>query len=157
MDQLPITSKKFSYTGIIDVNGFLQVVKKNLEAKGFSVEETKFEQSGSENKNYSIEWSATKQLDDYTMYSLTVKINFSDVKDATVLKNNVPTQTKIGKVDLSIDASMMLDYQEKWSAGLLKILRPLFDRMNKELIESRKKSLANSVDEIVGALKSTYS
>jgi uncharacterized membrane protein len=157
MDSIPAGSKSFVYTGVIDINGFLNQVKSLLSNLGYTVAETKFEQSSDKGKNnYNTEWAAEKILDDYMKFSVSIKIQIKGVSDTTLMKDNVPTTVKTGTINLSATGSLLLDYEDKWSTGIMKILRPLFDKINEEQRNERIKKLQQDIDSLINALKSSY-
>ncbi len=157
MDSIPITSKTFVYTGVININNFLNQIKTLLTNLGYTVTETKFEQTSDKGKNnYNTEMIGEKLLDDYMKYSLSIKIQITNVSDTTMMKDNTPTTVKTGTINLSVSGNLVLDYEDKWSTGIMKLMRPLFDKINEEQRKDRSTRLQQEIDSFISALKTTY-
>ncbi|MCL4406478.1 MAG: hypothetical protein M1573_01345 [Candidatus Parvarchaeota archaeon] len=152
MEVLPIGTKQIQYQGVLDDQKFYNFFKDTLEGLGYSVVENSYVQFGG--NNFNIKWTARKVVDDYMAYRLTIIIDYLGLTDANAVSDGKPVKVKTGTVNVKMVADVLLDYMNKWTVGVSKLVRPVYDKMNQDLITQRKNSFEAEVQDIKSTLQS---
>ncbi|MGC8516617.1 MAG: hypothetical protein ACP5MT_01845 [Candidatus Acidifodinimicrobium sp.] len=155
MEIIPVGSTSFQHEGSLDDQKFYSFAKETLKKEGYRVVETSYVQFGG--NNYHIEWLAQKALDDYMAYRINVVLDFSNITEASAIKEGKQIKTKTGKVIVQLISSIVLDFLNKWTSGVSKLVKPLYDRMNSETMNQRKEAFQNELDNIKNALQGSLS
>lgn len=152
MEVIPVGSTTIQYDGVLDDQKFYNFLKDTLKGLGYSVTEGSYVQFSN---NYAIEWSATKLVDDYMAYRLTLKIDFRGIKKGSSVKDGKQVEVKTGTVQLRIVWDMLLDYLDKWTHGISKLIRPVYDKMNAEVMDQRKATFEEEVQNLKTTIQTT--
>ncbi|MBE5728341.1 hypothetical protein IHE51_00590 [Candidatus Parvarchaeota archaeon] len=155
MEIIPVGSTSFQHEGSLDDQKFYSFAKETLKKEGYNVVETSYVQFGG--NNYHIEWLAQKALDDYMAYRINVVLDFSNITETSVMKEGKPIKAKTGKVIVQLVSTIILDFLNKWTGGVSKFVKPLYDRMNSETMTQRKEAFENELDNIKNTLQSSLS
>ncbi|MCL5016747.1 MAG: hypothetical protein M1441_01225 [Candidatus Parvarchaeota archaeon] len=152
MEVVPIGTNSIQYEGVLDDQKFYNFFKDTLEGLGYSVVETSYVQFAG--NNYSIKWAARKVIDDYMAYRLNISLDYRNLNEASGVRDGKPVKVKTGTVQVKLVADLLLDYMNKWATGVSKLVRPVYDKMNQDLIEQRKKAFETEVQDIKSTLQS---
>ncbi|MCW1293950.1 MAG: hypothetical protein OH316_01215 [Candidatus Parvarchaeota archaeon] len=155
MEIIPVGSTSFQHEGSLDDQKFYIFAKESLKKEGYNVVETSYVQFGG--NNYHIEWLAQKALDDYMAYRINMIIDFANITESSAMKEGKPIKAKTGKVTVQIVSSIVLDFLNRWTSGVTKLVKPLYDRMNSETLTQRKEAFENELDSIKNALQNFLS
>lgn len=151
MEVIPLGVTTIQYDGPLDDQKTYNFIKDTLTGLGYHVTESSYVQFS---RNYAIDWSATKLIDDYMAYRLTLKIDYRGLNEATAMKDGKQVKIKTGTVQIKISADIMLDYLDKWTVGVSKLIRPIYDKMNQEVINQRKTTFEDEVNNIKTTIQS---
>ncbi|MDP8013036.1 MAG: hypothetical protein RAK22_02955 [Nanoarchaeota archaeon] len=155
MEVVPVGSLKFKNEGVINDQKFYVTAQDILKDQGFSVMETAYIQFGG--GNYHVEWVATKIIDDYMSYRINIVLEFTGLADATITKGGQQIKVRTGTISVEFNYSVLLDYLNKWTTGISKIVKPVYDKMNSEALNSRKAELEREVQDIKAKMQNNIS
>ena len=151
MEVIPVGSTTIQYDGILDDQKFYNFLKDTLKGLGYNVIEGSYIQFSN---NYVIDWSATKLIDDYMAYRLTLKIDFRGIKKGAGVKEGKQVEVKTGTVKVDVTYDILLDYLDKWAHGISKLIRPVYDKMNEEVMKQRKATFEEEVQNLKNTIQS---
>ncbi len=154
MEIIPLGITVVQYDGIMDDQQSYNFIKTTLQGLGYKVTENSYVQfAGS---NYAIEWTAKRMVDDYMAYRLTIKLDYRGINEASAMKDGKQIKIKTGGLKVTITADLILDYLDKWTVGISKFIRPIYDKMNQEVINQRKTTFENEVQNLKTAIQSHF-
>ena len=155
MEILPMGNTAVQYEGVLDDQKFYNFLRNLLVSTGYSVKETNYIQfSGA---NYVIKWVATKVIDDYMAYRITVNLDYRNIQETMVVKEGKQVKAKTCTVQVQLVSDILIDYLNKWTKGVSKLVRPIYDKMNEEVIAQRKTSFESDIDNIKTSIQSNFS
>ncbi len=152
MEVIPLGITTVQYEGIIDDQKFYNFVKDTLQGMGYKVTENAYVQFAG--GNYAIDWSAKKLVDDYMAYRMNVKLDYRGLNETSAVKDGKPVKVKTGQVQIKIISDILLDYLDKWTVGISKLIRPIYDKMNRDVINQRKTAFENEIQNLKSSLQS---
>jgi hypothetical protein len=152
MEVVPVGTTNIQYEGALDDQKVYDFIKDTLQGRGYKVSEDSYVQFGG--KNYSIDWTAMKLVDDYMAYRLRVKLDYRGLSEAPAMKDGKQIKIKTGTVQVRIVSDVLLDYLDKWTVGISKLIRPVYDKMNQEVISQRKATFNDEIQNIKNAIQS---
>lgn len=155
MEVNKIGSFEIKYEGIFDDQKFYALAQDIIKGEGFSLMETSYIQFGG--NNYHIEWVASKIIDDYMSYRLNISLEFTNLNDTTIVRDGKQIKARTGGVSILLIYSIILDYLNKWSTGVSKFIKPIYDKMSAETYEKRKAELEQIALDIKSKLQSNLS
>ncbi len=155
MEVNKIGSFEIKYEGVFDDQKFYVLAQDIIKSEGFSLMETSYIQFGG--ANYHIEWVASKFIDDYTSYRLNIVLEFTNLNETTVMKDGKQIKAKTGGVSVNVIYSMVMDYLNKWSTGVSKFIKPIYEKMSADTIEKRKAELEQIALDIKSKLQNSLS
>lgn len=142
------------YEGVLDDQKFYNFLRDLLVSAGYSVKETNYIQfSGA---NYVIKWVAMKVIDDYMAYRITVNLDYRNIQETMAVKDGKQVKAKTGTVQVQLVSDILVDYLNKWTKGVSKLVRPIYDKMNEEVVEQRKAAFESDVESIKSAIQSNF-
>jgi hypothetical protein len=154
MEIIPMGNTTVQYEGVLDDQKFYNFLRGLLISAGYSVKETNYIQfSGA---NYVIKWIATKVIDDYMAYRITVNLDYRNIQETMAVKDGKQVKAKTGTVQVQLVSDIMVDYLNKWTKGVSKLVRPIYDKMNEEVVQQRKAAFENDVESIKSAIQSNF-
>jgi hypothetical protein len=154
MEVVPVGNTVVQYEGIIDDSGSYNFIKTTLQGLGYKVAENSYAQFGG--GNYAIDWTANKLVDDYMAYRLAIKLDYRGLNEGTAMKDGKQIKVKTGAVKITITAELLLDYLDKWTTGITKLIRPIYDKMNQEVIKQRKTAFEEELQNFKTTLQSHF-
>ncbi len=147
-------STKVQYQGVLDDQKFYNFLRDVLVSAGYAVKETNYIQfSGA---NYVIKWVATKVIDDYMAYRIKVNLDYRNIQETMAVKDGNQVKTKTGTVQVELVSDIMVDYLNKWTKGVSKLVRPIYDKMNEEVVTQRKAAFESDVENIKNTIQSNF-
>lgn len=155
MEVIPVGTSSLQYEGTFDDAAFYNFSKDTFQNAGYSVKESRHIQFAG--PNYHIEWFATKAIDDYMAYRIKVILDFRNVTETSVIKDGKPAKVKTGTVQVELSSDMLLDYLDKWTTGISKLIRPIYDKMNAQVLEQRKNTFEQDIQNIKATLQAHFS
>ena len=142
------------YEGVIDDQKFYNFLRNLFISAGYSVKETNYIQfSGA---NYVIKWLAMKVIDDYMAYRITVNLDYRHLEEVMAVKEGKQVKTKKGTVQVQLVSDIMVDYLNKWTKGVSKLVRPIYDKMNEEVLSQRKTAFESDVESIKNSIQANF-
>jgi hypothetical protein len=155
MEIIPMGNTTVQYQGIIDDQKFYNFLRDLLVSAGYSVKETNYVQfSGA---NYVIKWIAMKVIDDYMAYRITVNLDYRNLQETMAMKEGKQVKAKTGTVQVQLVSDILVDYLNKWTKGVSKLVRPVYDKMNEEVTTQRKTAFESEIESIKTAIQSNFS
>ncbi len=151
METISVGTTVVQYSGVMDDQSIYNFVKSTLEGLGYKVTENSYVQFGG--GNYAINWTAKKLLDDYMAYRITVKLDYRGLSESTAVQEGKQVKVKTGNLKISIMADLLLDYLDKWTSGVSKFIRPVYDKMNKDTLNQRKTAFENEIGDLKNTLQ----
>ena len=147
-------STKVQYQGVLDDQKFYNFLRDVLVSAGYAVKETNYIQfSGA---NYVIKWVAMKVIDDYMAYRIKVNLDYRNIQETMAVKDGNQVKTKTGTVQVELVSDIMVDYLNKWTKGVSKLVRPIYDKMNEEVVTQRKTAFESDVENIKNTIQSNF-
>jgi hypothetical protein len=154
MEIIPMGNTTVQYEGTLDDQKFYNFLRDLLVSAGYSVKETNYIQfSGA---NYVIKWTATKVIDDYMAYRINVNLDYRNIQETVALKEGKQVKAKTGTVQVQLVSDILVDYLNKWTKGVSKFVRPIYDKMNEEVVTQRKAAFESDVNSIKSAIQSNF-
>ncbi len=154
MEIIPMGNTTVQYEGILDDQKFYNFLKDLFISAGYSVKETNYVQfSGA---NYVIKWIAMKVIDDYMAYRITVNLDYRNIQEIMATKDGKQVKAKTGTVQVQLVADILVDYLNKWTKGVSKLVRPLYDKMNEEVLTQRKTAFESDIESIKSSIQSNF-
>ena len=154
MEIVPVGTTSVQYQGLMDDQNFYNFVKDTLQGMGYKVNETSYIQFAGQ--NYTITWVAKKFIDDYMAYRITIKLDYRGLTETTATKDGKQIKMKSGTVQIMLVSDILLDYLDKWAVGVSKFIRPVFDKMNKDVLVQRRNTFENEIQNIKSAIQSHF-
>lgn len=130
--------------GLFDFKETYSHAKKWLEAYNYTVIEKSFKhKEGDGGRDVEVEWTVTREIDEYTQFNFEVKWKGSGLTDVKVKINKKDVKLQKGKVKLEVNTFLMLDWQDKWEESpVLKFMRALFEKyLYKKQLDELKSQL----------------
>ncbi|MCL4398611.1 MAG: hypothetical protein M1322_00320 [Candidatus Parvarchaeota archaeon] len=154
MEIIPMGNTAVQYEGVLDDQKFYNFLRDLLVSAGYSVKETNYIQfSGA---NYVIKWTALKVIDDYMAYRITVNLDYRNIQETMAVKEGKQVKAKTGTVQVQLVSDILVDYLNKWTKGISKLVRPIYDKMNEEVVNQRKTAFESDVESIKTAIQSNF-
>ncbi len=154
MEVIPLGTTAIQHQGLLDDQAFYNFLKETLESYGYAVTETSYIQFAG--ANYVIKWDAKKVIDDYMAYRIAIDLNYRGITETTAMKEGKPVKAKTGTVEVKLTGDILLDYLNKWTTGVSKLIRPVYDKMNAEVTKQRKEAFENEIQSIKSALQGHF-
>ncbi len=142
------------YEGILDEQKFYNFLREVFTSTGYSVRETNYIQFSG--PNYVIKWIAMKVIDDYMAYRITVNLDYRNIQETMAVKDGKQVKAKTGTVQVQLVNDILVDYLNKWTKGVTKFIRPIYDKMNEEVLKQRKSAFENEIDSIKSAIQTNF-
>ena len=142
------------YEGVLDDQKFYNFLRDLLVSAGYSVKETSYVQFSG--PNYVIKWIATKVIDDYMAYRITVNLDYRNIQETMAVKDGKQVKAKTGTVQVQLVSDILVDYLNKWTKGVSKLVRPIYDKMNEEVVAQRKAAFESDVESIKSTIQSNF-
>ena len=154
MEIIPMGTTTVQYEGVLDDQKFYNFLRGLLVSAGYSVKETSYIQfSGA---NYVIKWIAMKVIDDYMAYRITVNLDYRNIQETMAVKDGKQVKAKTGTVQVQLVSDILVDYLNKWTKGVSKLVRPIYDKMNEEVVTQRKRAFESDVESIKSTIQSNF-
>ena len=142
------------YEGVLDDQKFYNFLRGLFVSAGYSVKETNYVQfSGA---NYVIKWIATKVIDDYMAYRISVNLDYRNIQETMAVKDGKQVKAKTGTVQVELVSDILIDYLNKWTKGVSKFVRPIYDKMNEEVVKQRKTAFENDIENIKTSIQANF-
>ena len=154
MEVIPLGTTAFQYQGLLDDQQFYNFLKDTLKGYGYDLTETSYIQFAG--ANYVIRWDAKKVVDDYMAYRITIDLNYRGITETTAMKDGKSVKAKTGTVEVKLTSDILLDYLNKWTTGVSKFVRPVYDKMNSEVTRKRREAFENEIQNIKSVLQAHF-
>ncbi len=154
METISIGVTVVQYAGVMDEQNTYNFIKDTLKGLGYNVTENSYIHFGG--TNYAISWTAKKLLDDYMAYRITLKLDYRGLAESTAIQGGKQVKIRTGELKVTIVADMLLDHLDKWTSGVSKFIRPVYDKMNQDVISQRKTAFENEVGDLKNTLQSHF-
>tara|TARA_Y100000310_G_scaffold343359_1_gene450597 strand:+ start:5901 stop:6374 length:474 start_codon:yes stop_codon:yes gene_type:complete len=113
---------KVSHKAKLNMADLYSVLKKWFEKHDYSVNEKEYSDSGG--GNFKVKWATSKEIDDYHKYNIDVTIKGKDCK---VVEEKGDKLVE-GKVEVTFEAYVEFDYDEKWGSPIRRFFRDSYDK-----------------------------
>ena len=152
-----LKNQEVVYEGLFVVGELYQVINKFFKDKGYDWREVRHhEYLGDVSKFIDIELRPWKKVSDYASNEIRIHVLVSDMKDVIIEQDNKKINMQKGKVDISIDAVLITDYEGKWESNpTYYFIRTLFDKfIYKRYTERFDEDLKKDTLELISTIKS---
>ena len=154
MEIMPMGTTAVQYEGVLDDQKFYNFLRGLFVSAGYSVKETNYvEFSGA---NYVIKWIATKVIDDYMAYRISVNLDYRNIQETMAVKDGKQVKAKTGTVQVELVSDILIDYLNKWTKGVSKFVRPIYDKMNEEVVKQRKTAFESDIESIKTSIQANF-
>jgi hypothetical protein len=154
MEIMPMGTTAVQYEGVLDDQKFYNFLRGLFVSAGYSVKETNYVQfSGA---NYVIKWIATKVIDDYMAYRISVNLDYRNIQETMAVKDGKQVKAKTGTVQVELVSDILIDYLNKWTKGVSKFVRPIYDKMNEEVVKQRKTAFESDIESIKTSIQANF-
>ncbi len=153
MEVIPLGTTTVQYEGVMDDQRTYTFMKDTLRGLGYKVTENSYVQFG---PNYAIEWTAKRLIDDYMAYRMVIKLDYRGLTEANAMKDGKQVKVKTGTVQIKIISDVLLDYLDKWTVGISKFIRPIYDKMHSEVINQRKTAFEEEIQSLKTTLQAHF-
>lgn len=151
---MPMGTTAVQYEGVLDDQKFYNFLRGLFVSAGYSVKETNYVQfSGA---NYVIKWIATKVIDDYMAYRISVNLDYRNIQETMAVKDGKQVKAKTGTVQVELVSDILIDYLNKWTKGVSKFVRPIYDKMNEEVVKQRKTAFESDIESIKTSIQANF-
>ncbi len=126
-----IFSSKVKYNGFFNFSDFYRFCYEWLsEEEGFNISEDKYvEKLKGDSKDIEVEWTGSKEINDYFKFEIKVKMRILALKKVELIQEGIKVQTNEGGVEVSISGTLVKDYQGKFeTTAFNKFLRGIYER-----------------------------
>jgi len=157
MEKDKVFKGKIKQSGIFNFKGFYEFLYDYWMDENYDVYETQYiEKVLDENsKNVEIWWSARKEISDYFKYEITGHWIILGMRKVKVQKDGKEISMDSGTLEITFEATLQKDYQNKWNKGSLKFLRKTYDKyIIKSRIEDHELKLFQEANETITQMKS---
>ena len=147
---------KIEHKGVFDLKDLYNTMYDWLKRKGYAWAEKEYKDSqiAPGAKQIEIEWEATKEIDDYMQFVLTLNLMFV-VQDVEVEKEGIKVKAQSGNVSIKISALVLKDYGGKWEKPISSLLREFYDKyIIGKRIESLERDLYEEGTDLINEIKS---
>lgn len=128
--EMVITGNRITYEGIFSLHGLYQVIDKWLSDKNYDkFDKVHTEVVKSDGKHIDIELEPDRSIDDYTKYTLRIRLFCSHLKDVTVEMDGRKQKLNDGKVVIILDSWVKTDWQNRMeSKPVYHIIRSIYNK-----------------------------
>lgn len=149
-----VIKEKLSHSGVFNFSDFYSYAHSWLKDEDYGVSEGKYaEKISGNNRNISIEWTASKQVSDYFKVSWKIEIEVEDLVDVEVEIDGKKKKMNKGKISFEIKAALFKDPESKWeSSPFNRFLRDIY---NKYIIPKRLEDVQGRIISDVQEYKET--
>ncbi|MEK6923137.1 MAG: hypothetical protein AABW84_00365 [Nanoarchaeota archaeon] len=125
-----LDGEKVAYEGIFDLGEFYSHLHDWFEARKFIVSEKEYkEKIKGDTKDINIEWSAAKDVDEYSEYKIYTIFELSRITDVEVEVDGEKKTMQKGKLKIEVTATIKLDKEDKWEVTpVLKFLKAFYEK-----------------------------
>lgn len=130
---------KVKQKSVFNLDELYLILYKWFELYGYDFQEQEYrdiEKAGT--KDVEIRWYAEKKIDDYIKFIMKVSMMTVGMKEVEVEEEGIKRTTKSGTVEFRFDAFLLKDYEDRWTGGIMKFLREVYDKF---IIKGRIDSL----------------
>ena len=121
------TIKQKGYFNFKDLYSFCY---DHFSDRGYGVSESEYSENiGTDGKEISIKWEASKKVTDYFKYSISVSFDVGGMKDVEVEQDGKKISTNKGSVKIKVSATLERDYEDTWEKKpFWKMMRGIYDK-----------------------------
>ena len=124
-----LNNQKIKFNGVFDLEALYTHMHDWLTARGFSLQEKKYkEKHKGENREFEIEWSAVKEVDEYSKYTISTTFAIG-VKDISVDVDGEKKTRQQGNIEIYVTVDLTLDREDAWeSTPLIKFFKTFYEK-----------------------------
>jgi len=112
-----LEGEKITYDGVFDLRELYKHLYEWLTWRKFDVAEKKYkEKVKATGKDISIKWEATKDLDEYSSFTIEMNANLIGLNDVEVQKESAKVKMQKGEISIDVSASLITDKMEIWQS-----------------------------------------
>jgi len=130
---------KVKLSGIFDMHElYIHLHNWLTQEYRYDVKELKYdEKTRTGGKKFLINWRATREIDEYSQFALTIDWDLRRVKDVTVERGGESVRMQQGKFKLIVTAQLETDYDSRWEERpFFRFLRGFYEKyIYKDTIE----------------------
>ncbi|MEM2874144.1 MAG: hypothetical protein QW063_01700 [Candidatus Nanoarchaeia archaeon] len=125
-----LTEERIQYEGLFDLKELYKHAWNWLVWRKFNVAEDRYtEKVKAAGKEMKIDWTATKNIDEYSKFEIKVRWEMQGITDVEVKKNGGTAKMNKGEVNIYITASVITDRQDYWAQNVFfSFMRGFYDR-----------------------------
>ena len=125
-----LKEERIQYDGFYDLGELYKHAHDWLEWRKFDIEEKKYkEKLKGDKKDLEIQWSVTRDYDEYSKIELEVKWILIAMAEVEVEKDGKKSKMNKGEINIFVSAYLILDKDDKWEATpFWKFLKHFYER-----------------------------
>lgn len=126
-----LADEKVAYDGIFVLKDLYVHIHDWLDWRGYDLEEKEYKHKVKPNgTDINIKWIATKEIDEYSQFELSIKWAVAGLTDVEVQKDGGKAKMNKASISAKISANLVLDWQGKWEekAIYLKFLKSFYEK-----------------------------
>jgi len=125
-----LSDEKITFEGIFDLKETYKHAYQWLQLRKFDVAEKKYKEKVKDSgKDLEIEWTATKDYDEYTKIELKIKWETIALDDVEVVVNNKKKKMNKGELTVTVTANLVKDWQDKWETSpFLQFMKGFYEK-----------------------------
>jgi hypothetical protein len=152
---------KARYVGPFEGSRWYRTLWDDIELMGYRVRETAYKEKNTQDgKEVYIWWECMKPAapgESYSQFFITVAVVLLAFKSIKVQKDGKEIKMDYGDMEMNFAASLNLDYKDKWTKGISRYLRWIYDRfLYKSKIEFYKTKLYEELYTIQNEAKAYF-
>jgi hypothetical protein len=135
---------KLKQSSLFDLDELYKIMFRWFENAGYSFYEKLYQDIDTPTgKIIQVFWTAERKMDDYVKYVIDINFNVTGLSKVDIERGGVKTSTSKGSVEFRITATLLKDYDNKWSATpFMKNIRKFYDQ---HLIRARLERLEGEI------------
>lgn len=125
-----INDAKIKQESILNLTELYKALFNWFANYGYDFAETEYnEKDTGKNKDLKIYWIAEKKMDLYIKWSIDLSMLILGLESVEIDRNGLKLKTNKCSAEIKITASMIKDYDDKWSRGFMALFRRMYDQV----------------------------
>ncbi|MDD5417831.1 MAG: hypothetical protein PHW96_03005 [Candidatus Nanoarchaeia archaeon] len=150
-----VGKKKIKHKGHFSMSTVYNMAYDILISMGYTVKEKKYKQVEGESKRLEIVWEATKKVDDFTLFTLSIRYFLTTwMPKQKIQKEGATITADFGDPEITVGYVLTRDYEGKWDRN--PFLSLFLNFYKKYIYEKTYKNWQNKIVEEAGEFVSEH-
>ena len=125
-----INDAKIKQESVVNMTEFYKALFNWFANYGYDFSEDEYnEKDTGKNKDLKIYWTAEKKIDLYIKWRIDLSMLILGLESVEIDRNGLKLKTNKCSIEFKITASMIKDYDDKWSTGFMALFRRMYDQV----------------------------